>query len=136
MELSICVGLRPSQADFERYVQMNGDPPRAQVGYAQYATNYIPSQVVEHQHFPDGFSVSVQYRCRFSRQSVCDRGIVLAIIAMLRSLVQVEDFLNRCCYHQNTFDYCRVVAHTHLPIPECLVVVARHASSSGCFSAR
>lgn len=82
-----------SQAKF--YVQMDGNTPGAKVGNAQNTTDDISSQAVEYQHFPDRFSVGVEYGCGLGTQTVDEGGISLAVNVLLRSLVQIEDLLNR-----------------------------------------
>jgi len=74
-------------------VQVNSDPPGAKVGDTQNATYYILSELVKHQYFPDRLAVGIKHGCRFGVDAISGAGIVTV---MLRSLVQVENFLDGC----------------------------------------
>lgn len=78
-------------------IQMYCDAPRSKVIDSQYAADHVPPQRVEDQDFPYWLAVRIEDWCCLWDQSVRQCPITVVICVFRRLVVEVEDFLDRCC---------------------------------------
>lgn len=81
-------------------VQVYCDAPSSQVIDPQYATYYIPTQVVKDQHLPNRFAIRVEDRCGLRDQTVGRSRFMVKISRILRHVIEVQYALDRSCRRQ------------------------------------
>jgi hypothetical protein len=75
-------------------IHMHCDSPRPQIIYSQNAADYIPSQVIEYQHFPDWVPVRIQYWRRGYGKTIACMIVMLGRL-FFRIVVQIQHALYR-----------------------------------------